>query len=273
MNIIVVGAGIAGSWLTRLARDAGHKVTLISSAPPASLAATAILRRGYHAKDPDDLRSWDRSMELYRRSGFTFTSGATVTNYRLPGSRTDKDWRMIDPAAPLVQPDLNTAVSEIWGKKVLLISGRELEADAVVRAVGASGSYAERFASVSYGVTWYNRDPAALGAGLRIHHMAPYKTIAAGAVGGVGRLGSSSASTPEKATEQAVKMLELAVQLGITPSKDGWTPILGHRLKLVDPRIPRVEKVAPWGFWEMRGYHRTGYALTPADAESLLDRM
>lgn len=272
MNIIVVGAGIAGSWFTRLAREAGHKVTLISAGIPDSIAATAVLRRGYHAKNHDDQLSWDRSMQLYERFGFGFTAGATVTNYRVPGERFDKDWRLLDPAGPLVSPDLNASVRDVRRNSVTLRDDlHNMTADFVVKATGASfGDYTGNFGRRSYGVTWTNRDTSMLGAGLRIHHFAPYKTIAAGVAGGVARLGSSSAASPEKATEQAVKMLDLAVRLGITPSRDGWTPILGSRLKLTDARTPRTGKVFPYGFWEMRGYHRTGYAMAPADAESLL---
>lgn len=272
MNIIVVGAGIAGSWFTRLAREAGHKVTLISAATPDSVAATAVLRRAYHAKNRDDQAAWDRSMDLYERFGFTFTSGATVTNYRTPGERPDKDWRLLDPAAPLLNPDVCASVRDVRRNGITLRDDlHTLTADLVVKATGASfGDYTGNFGRRSYGVTWTNPDPEALGPGLRIHHFAPYKTIAAGVAGGVARLGSSSASTPQKATDQAVKMLDLAVQLGITPSREGWTPILGSRLKLTDSRTPRVGKVFPYGFWEMRGYHRTGYALAPADAEQLL---
>ncbi len=80
MKIVVVGAGIAGSSLTRLARSAGHEVTLIGNEPPHSLAGMCILRRGYHAGKDVELNWFHRSLDLYEHWGIPVLTGGLVSS-------------------------------------------------------------------------------------------------------------------------------------------------------------------------------------------------
>jgi hypothetical protein len=261
VRIVVVGAGIAGSSLARLARGRGHQVTLIGGVePPHSLAGMCILRRGYHAGRDVELKWFHRSLDLYEAWRVPVLSGGLVSSYRRPGGdlRVDPDWRMVDPAAALLKPDIVRSVGQVTGR-----SASDIQGDAVVLATGhgEDGAY-------SYGGTWVNRDPLALlidERAVRVHHMAPYKTLCAGVVGGRARLGSSSAADPDAAAEQAGKMLNLAHELGIA-DPGGWTLETGRRYN-----GKRLIRRRPDGAWELSGFHRTGYAQAPAAAEALLN--
>jgi glycine/D-amino acid oxidase-like deaminating enzyme len=265
MKVIVVGAGIAGCSVVRACWAKGYAVTHITDGQAAgSLAATAILRRGYHVKDRRDVQLWDRSIELYRQWKVQMREGALVTSYRNPNLKLDKDWRMLDPAEPLIEVAAlaikGIAVSAD-GRKVTLRNGKEFTGDKVVMAIGSSTGKGK----ITHGVTWVAHKSALNEYTLRVHHMAPYKTLTAGVVGGSARLGSSSATTAEAAREQAHKMLRLAEELGIAV-KNGWTPVYGQRIQ-TEPRAFQH----PDGHYVLTGYHRTGYALAPAEAEEMVD--
>lgn len=263
MRIVVVGAGIAGSSLTRLARAAGHEVTLVSGEyPPHSLAGMCILRRGYHVGKVIELRWFDRSLKLYEAWGVPVLTGGLVSSYRRPGAdlRVDPDWRMVDPAAALLDPDI---ICDVTGPDDDLVVS--LNADHVVMATGRGegGAY-------SYGCTWVNCDPERLRIdprAVRVHHMAPYKTLCAGVVAGHARMGSSSAVNPKAAQEQAWKMMDLAREIGFA-SPVGWELTTGRRYN-----GKRIIRHHPAGTWELSGFHRTGYAQAPAAAEVLLKVM
>ncbi len=265
MRVVVVGAGIAGCSVVRACWAKGYSVTHISDGQAASsLAATAVLRRGYHVKNRRDVELWDRSIELYRQWGTHMREGALVSSYRTTGVKLDKDWRMLDPVEPLF--DIATvAIKGIVvannGQKVTLRDGQSFGGDKVVMAIGSSTGKGK----ITHGVTWVAHKSALSTNELRVHHMAPYKTLTAGVVGGCARLGSSSATTPEAAREQAHKMLRLAEELGIAV-KNGWTPTYGQRIQ-TEPRAFQH----PDGHYVLTGYHRTGYALAPAEAEEMVN--
>ena len=251
MSAVVVGAGIAGSSVALAARDAGHVVTVISDpmVPPDSLAGAVVLRRAWHSGTERDL--FDRSMQLYARRGVEVARGGLVTSYRRSGEpgRVDKDWALIDPAAPLVTPDLDRRVSRHVGA--------DFDAE---RVFWCPGVYTARVSGITWGVTWVHDDPAVLAQteALTVHVVAPYKTIVAGVVGGHVRLGSSSAKTLDMAAEQAEHLLTLFKEVGLIKSLRGWQPRIGRRC------------TANGG--DLGGLHRTGYALAPAMAEQAVLR-
>lgn len=264
MNIIVVGAGIAGSVAARVLREAGHTVTVVARDTPShSVAATAVLRRAWH---PDTERAdFDHALATYQRWGIPLRNGAFVTNYRTPGRapRHDPDWQLIDPRLPLLTPDVYGTVDYATARSVRLANGSRLVADAVVCAPGAASPLSAP-GSVTWGVTWVHPDPEVLTEPVfRVHHLAPYKTGMAGVVGARVRLGSSSAKTYASALKQAQAMLERFAELGIIRSTRGWEPLAGARLNAAPRVCTRV------GVHYLTGYHRTGYALAPADASRL----
>jgi glycine/D-amino acid oxidase-like deaminating enzyme len=260
--IAVIGAGIAGSSVTRVLRERGAPVTLISSGAPHSLAATAVLRRAWH--HGTELARFDESLDAYRRWRIPVPAGAQVTSYRRDGTRPDPDWAFIHPAGPLLEPDITAEASEFLPGRVLLADGREIPADTVIRATGATGRHAIG-GKVTWGGTW--RSPGD-GAVIRIHHYAPYKMIAAAGLGGGWRFGSSSAADHPKAYAAARNQFTLAAARAMVPDTGQWELVMGARVKTDADLYGRD----PGGWW-IGGFHRTGYALAPAVARELADQM
>lgn len=274
MKIVVIGCGVGGSMTARLGRERGHEVTVISDGnAPDSLAATAVLRRAYHAGNPAELEAWKYAVSMYRGWGVRLRKGGLASSYRRPDAapRNDADWLLMDPAEVLVQPDMTGSVLTC-GKNAAWLGADDDEVvrgDAVVIAAGAAKRFLPEDGTVTYGVTWMHNasaleDPDSV----RIFQYAPYRSLMAGVTGVHARVGSSSAKTPEKALEQARFMLKCAWELGWLTTATGWTRVAGARLK--------TEKL--WwreetGAWRIGGFHRTGYALAPATARDLLDEI
>jgi hypothetical protein len=268
-ELIVVGAGIAGSCVARMARERGHEVTLIAGERrPDSLAATAVLRRAYHTGKPSELEAWDYAVGMYAEWGVQMTRGGVVSSYRKPLADPieDPDWLLLDPAEALVKPDVVREVLSVHGVRAWYGRGDGLVAGAVVAACGAQGALAPSGA-VTFGVTWLAA-PDALRAPdeVRVYQYAPYRTIVAGVAGGRARVGSSSSVSEEGAVTQARKMLGVAGDLGWLTTREGWEMRVGMRVK-TDDHWRRAED----GHWEIGGFHRTGYALAPMAAREVLD--
>lgn len=257
MRAVVVGAGIAGSSLALALRDAGHEAVVVSDPGSAtdSLSAAAVLRRAWHAGAERD--TYDRTLALYAARGVEVVRGGWATSYQRPGAepRWDKDWALMDPAAPLISADVaGHAVPH--GPAGVRVNGTVIDGD---RVFWCPGAHARQCAGETWGVTWVHDDPAVLAQidALTVHMVAPYKTIVAGVVGGHVRLGSSSAATPDKAMAQADKLLALFGHVGLVTSLKGWTARLGRRVQRT-------------GGATIGGLHRTGYAVAPALAEAIV---
>lgn len=268
-ELIVVGAGIAGSCVTRMARERGFDVTVVAGeARPDSLAATAVLRRGYHAGRAGELEAWDYALTMYAEWGVRMHRGGLVSSYRRPlgGEVADRDWLLLDPAAALVEADVRREVLSAHGGRVWFGRGDGLAAGAVVVAAGARGALAPSGA-VTWGVTWlHSEDALRAPEDVKVYQYAPYRTIVGGVAGGRARVGSSSSVSEEGAVAQARKMLGVAWDLGWLTTRDGWEMRVGTRIKTDD-----VWRRAEDGHWEIGGFHRTGYALAPLAAREVLD--
>lgn len=268
-KLIIVGAGIAGSSAARMARERGLETIVIGlPGKPDSLAATAVLRRGYHAGKPAELEAWDYAVSKYAEWGVSMQRGGSVASYRKPlaGERADADWLLLDPAAPLVKPDVEREVISAFGGKAWYGPGAGAAGDAVVVACGARGGLAPS-GDVTYGVTWvHSPDALRHPEEIKVYQYAPYRTIVGGVAGGRGRVGSSSSVTEEGAIAQAEKMLGAAWDLGWLSTREGWEMRMGARVK-TDWSWRRAEN----GVWEIGGFHRTGYALAPMAAKEVLD--
>lgn len=252
-KLIIVGAGVCGSMLARAATAAGHEFVLVNDDKPIdSLSAAAVLRRAWH-KD-HERTAFDRSMALYAEWGIPLLHGAVVTSYRRSSPKQDSDWRMIAPSLPLLEPNVRGHATAIPGG--VKVGSRTL----LGKVLWATGRYGDGATGLTHGFTWIHDDPRAglVDPGImRVHHVAPYKSVMAGAVGGKGRFGSSSASSKEKAWEQALYFRKLGVTEGIIRNADDWYPVYGMRVKTTPSAT-------------LGGMHRTGYALAPALAESVI---
>lgn len=260
MKVVVIGAGIAGSSLVRALEARGQRPVLIGTTWAESRAALALLRRGYH--HDGELPLFDRSLELYARWGVPIRWGAKVTNYRYPlrSPRWDEDWGVIEPHLPLRAPDRIATVYRTPRGILIGTEDRVHVADLVLWAGGA----ALEGTGVTYGTTWTHDSLSAVPTHVtRVHHMAPYKSLAVAPFPGGVRLGSSSAPTEAKAIEQGRAMLDAAHRLGLITTLAGWKAVTGRRCKgtlATDDGIHHV----------FAGFHRTGYALVPALAEQFV---
>lgn len=256
--LIIVGAGLAGSWLVRAARDRGIDATLIgdASGEPSTAAAVGLLRLTHLPEAdrpllPQSLRAW-------ANHGAAVHTGAQVSRWDRDGVTYQPDWHVVDPDRACIEPHL-------YGRAIPVAPGRVRVGDdelagTVVWCDGAGDGRR------TYGVTWVHEDPRALKHPLAVHHVAPYKVLAAASFPTGCRLGSSSTRDPGSAAEAAIKLLSLAVQRGLTDSADGWVAVSGTRLH----RHETLTADGPFGAYRWSGFHRTGFGIVPAMAGQVL---
>ncbi len=251
-DLLIVGAGIVGSCAAAYARSRGLTVEIVAGADPAhSDAAAALLRPSYLPKE----RRGDLAVALgqYGRELYD----GWVTSYQRPGAEPvlQPGWALISPPHQLLAPDRVEILEEIPDHPRVLL------------ATGAHTALPRPEGTITWGVTWVGQ-PSALVCPdrLRLHHYAPYKTISAGAVGGLARVGSSSGRTPEDAMARGVTMLEKAFAVGLVHPGADLRPLLGARLKTAE----NVVQISPGVVWA-GGHHRNGFALAPADSRRAVD--
>jgi hypothetical protein len=251
MRLKVFGAGIAGSALTRMARDRGHDVTLVSLGQPASAAALAAVRLSWTAEKERAAES----IAWYDEHGWVVCNGARVISQK-GEERNETGWWLIDPTGPLVQPD---EVREATTADVLM---RE-EGEVLVFALGSGAADAGK---LSYGATAIG--PPIDGPALQVAHLAPYKSVLVGTAGGFTRVGSSKGKTQPDADLRLLNLVSAAAVRGLIPPDHPWEIIRGARAEARADRLLRSRS-----YWSLRGYGRLGYTLAPADARELIDRL
>jgi glycine/D-amino acid oxidase-like deaminating enzyme len=270
MKLIVIGAGIAGSSTTRIARSKGWDVTLIDHAPEqsASRSALATIRPTWFDKtERDDL---ERSWEWYSQWGAAGSREAYVSNWRDRSVKKQKDWWLVDPITPLVAPNLIERVIKIDKQCVTTDSGQIIEADAILNCTGAYGADLAHDVTMFAGVTWISRNAELDYSPYRVHHLRPYKSLSAAQINGVTRVGSSIATTADKAIDDAKEMLMTALALGIVKSGD-WEMSLGWRAK-GKGGIPIYPELGERNAY-FSGLARSGYGLSPAIAEKWIESL
>ena len=270
MKLIVIGAGIAGSSATRIARDKGWDVTLIDNAPEnaGSRSALATIRPTWFdkAERVDLERSWD----WYTKWGAAGSREAYVSNWRNREVKKQKNWWLVDPILPLVEPDVRERVVGIYDKHVTTDAGQLIEGDAILNCTGAYGSELSRDVTLFAGVTWISRNAELDYSPYRVYHLRPYKALSVAQINGVTRLGSSIAATADKAIDDAKEMLMTAIALGIVKQAD-WEMSLGWRAK-GKGGIPIYPELGQRNAY-FSGLARSGYGLSPAIAEKWLDSL
>lgn len=247
VQVVILGAGIGGSCLARTLAERGVEHVVVDPAPEraASRAALALLRSTWAPGTA-------QALATYAAWGVPSRSGATVTSYRTPGAeKWQRDWHLVDPSAPLVES--RRELGNVTGSVTVDCTGTR------TFTVGKT-----------YGVTWVAEPDALADTELRVHHLAPYKVLAAGVTGGTARLGSSSARDLAGARRQADAMLDKAVELGWTPSRTAWRAVEGVRSHAEDRPYAERTAIREWRFG---GFHRIGYAVAPIEAVRLADEL
>lgn len=250
MKITVIGAGIAGSVFTRLAR-ADHEVKLVSFARPASSAALAVVRKSW-ADNAEEKGMVSFSLWWYEKHGWLTTRTARVTN--MAGEVSEQlDWNLVDPIAPLLKPDERRAARP-----------KDFEADCILIATGASDDN-----------TVFNYGSTAIVKGeivdtpLQVAHIRAYHSVLVSCAGGFTRVGSSKGRNQATADLRLLELVGAAEDRGLVPREVPWSILRGRRAMPVKPRVIRPTP----NIWTMGNYGRMGYSFAPADALRVLAEM
>lgn len=261
-DLAIIGAGIGGSCLARAARAAGLNTVVIAdpAQPPASLAAICVLRRAWRTAEERPL--FDRSLAWYREHGWVVTERAEVLDSK--GAMTIRpDWTLVDPIAPLVEPDLKQAIS--------VEEARSL-ARAVVRCTAFGGPYEPAPLAGATALL-----PAAAmpeGLPLKVAILGPYRCVQAAKVGDVVKIGSSKAKDKLTAVARCAKLVSDAADKGIIDARLASQVTYSTGVRAVLPKATPGRTPYYWasdsGGWWMGGFARVGYSLAPAIAEDVL---
>ncbi len=271
MNIVIIGAGIAGSSATRIARAKGWNATLIDHAPmqAASRSAIATIRPSWF--DKSERTDLDRSWEWYRQWGAAGSKHAFVSSYRNQEVKNQKDWWLVDPLIPLLEPDIRERVTQIRDNCVELADGTTLQADATLNCTGAYGANLAQNVTLFAGVTWISNNAQLDHAPYRVHHLRPYKSLSVAQINGVTRLGSSISKNADQAIADGKYLLETAHALKIINTSSDWEMSLGWRAKGIGgkPIYPKLGERNAY----LSGLARSGYGLSPALTEKWLESL
>jgi threonine dehydrogenase-like Zn-dependent dehydrogenase len=250
MRLAVIGAGIGGSMVARVASAAGHDVTVLADPllVPASHAALCVVNpRWFKGQGRSDAM---HALDTYSQLGAVTSNAARYERYDRTGESVRVgEFFAVDPARVLVEPDSPWTWHE----------GRPRGFDAVVLCLGAAGpTPGER----TWGVTTLV-DSSERGMYCRL--AAPRQLLfSVNHNGHQARLGSSVAPTAELAFLRQDKILAKLP----TPSRFGWTDLVGQRLMPTDE--PGAIRHLEAGLWSLDGFGRVGYSLAPARAKRLV---
>lgn len=272
MNIAIVGAGVAGSLLTRELQHLGHYPILIASEaiPEATRAALGVLRPGWETGA--GRARVKQAIDYYAELGAAAGRGAWVTSTKAPAGRLDPGYWLVNPDRILLGPhlvaDVANVASTAHGALIEFIDGSTMTAD---RAIIAAGPMTAHLAHTTPLPATYGWTAALPGARLdtehpiRVHHYAPYRSIMAVQHGDHVRVGSSRHADPDRAAADAQQMLARALDAGMVHNATDVNWLQGRRAHHTQP-----------GTWEHRGnvtlfagLARVGLGVTPAAAADL----
>lgn len=270
MKILVAGAGIAGSVLTRQLRDRGHEVVLLDARPDraASRCAFAYLRTAWWTGE--DRARVREAITWYEQRGWLITTQATVHDVRRGRTVTQADHVLLDPHAPLVRPDLAMNLTRYsdgpGGVLVHAGDGLELDGRHLVLACGAGMD------------RWYTGTPTyggifeapgrCMSGTLRLLRVTDRMTYKAAAGERVTRVGASTGRTPEAARARAEAILRRMLDANLIDAPAPWTYRAGTRwTNLAGPGGHSRISQSVWAF---TGFARSGYATVPGAARDLV---
>lgn len=252
MDLIVVGAGVAGSVLTSMARLQGLETLLIDADPQqaGSRWALAVLRKSW---DPDT----QEALDWYSLNGELSQPDTLVTDY-MGRKKLQRDWYFVDPRDALTKPDVEAYVTSM-ARGVAFTDGGRYEARRIVVAFNET-------VHESWGCTAYSSDAKVLEAEARHHWLRPFHgiTVVTGR-DGIVRLGSSVAPSQAAAEARTRRMVREAEELGLV-SSGTWTYGSGRRYARSSPS-------SYGGVTYLGGAAQLGFTLAPARAREALHSM
>ena len=273
MKILIAGAGIAGSVLTRMLRDRGHEVGVADRRPDkaASRCAFAYLRTAWWTGE--EKRRVRDALAWYDQRGWVLAHEATVHDLRRGKVTKQSDHYLIDPAGPLVRADFAGDVTgyQVYpGEVAVQMAGTfEMQVDRLVLACG-SGMDRWSTGTPTYGAV-YEAPGRCMSGTLRLLRVTDRMTHVAAAGDRITRLGASKARTPQAARARAEAILNRMLQHNIVDAPAPWTLREGVRWEnLTGPAGGRRLDDRVWAF---TGFARSGYATVPAAARDLVKEL
>lgn len=273
-KVIVAGSGIAGSVLTRILRERGHRVTLVDGDPGASASrcAFAYLRTvWWTGEEKARVRA---GLEWYTRHGWHLTDEALVVDLGRNRTAMQGDHHLIDPEGPLVTPDLHQHLGEYRdGPGGVLASAGEhaLDAHHLVLACG-SGMNRFSFGTPSFGGVLDARGlRMTKGAPLALLRVTDRLTHVAAGSSRMTRVGASRGPMPGVARDRAHQILNRMVHEGLVDGRAPWEYRPGVRWTSVNGSPGGTQVSAH--VWTFTGFARSGYATVPSAALDLADRL
>jgi hypothetical protein len=258
MNFLVVGAGIAGSSFTRMAREAGHTVTVIANeAPCSSRAALCVVKPSWFKDEYRDEAEW--SLGWYRAHGWVTSEEAEYSGHLRPNREMRKGYFAIHPTAPLVQPDVNATWPHFDVSPY----------DHVVLCRGASSDLNWKRL---WGATSVYVGPTRQIA--RAYNDRPRSVIFTCSHDGTElRFGSSRAKSVHEALEKQREDERKATQVGFLPDEEPHRWDTGVRL--MPPRLQDAGLIRSLDAKTsaVEGFGRVGYSLAPARMNELFLRL
>lgn len=286
-DLIVVGSGIAGTAVTRAARERGVSVLLLDGRRPeaASPAAEGIVRVGWVPKAQQGLAR--RSLDLLRSWGVLVEGPASISSWQWPEEKRqeDADYAACDVRRTLLEPDVVTEIVSVIGKRVVDHTGRTFWAGtAVVVATGALAmglGYVPASARVrtTWGATVVSGEVLQHRTRFRVHRLRPYTCASLVSHPSMTdtRLGSTTANKQERAIEMAYDFRHSTPGDMRALFLDRTRLLTGQRLH-VTPSIAGHFSAPYW--WHpngagvtFAGLAKNGYTLAPALGEEIVETL
>lgn len=271
-DVVVLGAGIAGSCVAHFARRAGLTALLFDAALPdaGSPAALAVVREAW-AKTPDDKAATHFALAHFGGLGALTSLPAAIIPRNGPHS-LQYDWAVIDPARALLPHTRATATDLHFQRRVVTLGGF-YRAHARLAVVVCCGIHNRDLggpeAAVTYGATALL--PHAGPPAVRVHRLRPYHNLIDAALDGQRRIGSSTSRDPAAAIPALRADLE---RIGLDPDRDeddaGLCYATGARAHAAS-RGHYATHIDGTHF--LGGFGKLGYALAPAAAYRLIERI
>lgn len=260
MNVIVIGAGIGGSSVAHVAREAGHEVTVVAdpSVEPASHAAVCVIRPTW--LDRQDAVDCQWSLGWYEQHGWLAAAeGETHNHQRGTEPRVQRGWYAVHPLAPLVDIDIPATVVGVGDGWVELADGYGLEADAVVDCRGINGATPGK---ALWGATFV----AQVECERKVvnHVLRPRYALCTAGYGDELRAGSSKANDRATAVERLHREMS-----PLLPDAD-WSIVANMRLMPPNGRQAGIVDRTGERTWSIGSFGRVGYSVAPARARDLV---
>ena len=274
MKILVAGAGIAGSCMTTVLREAGHEVVLVDRASwsAASRCAFAVTRTAWWGGE--ERHAVRRSLDWYNLREHIVTKSAVIHDVRRARTLIRPDYYLVNPVTTLVHPDLEQGldwwVHDADRSRVLagfLPCTQEDAFDALV--ICAAGETPRLAGQEPHGRTVFGGmftaegNRLTRGGQLSVLRRTDRLSYTAAFVGGKTRIGASRCSTPGEARRIAEGIRDRLLSEGVVSGGvPDWWYRAGKRFITDQPIAQRINQRV----WTLAGLGRTGFATAPAAA-------